>query len=126
MAVGEAGWTIPMSAYTVLLEGQPLGAPVEVRLRRLTLAPGASVVGTPGPGLQQVAVEAGTPEVVWADPTAPTVSTGTFRVAASTKADLTTAHAFAAQLRNAGSTPVVVLLLTMTPIGTGPGTPTSP
>jgi mannose-6-phosphate isomerase-like protein (cupin superfamily) len=42
-------------------------APAELTVRRLTLPPGASIAGGPGPGLKLVAVEAGTLTIDWAN-----------------------------------------------------------
>ncbi|MCC7022023.1 MAG: hypothetical protein IT338_04310 [Thermomicrobiales bacterium] len=111
-----------------------VSAEAELTVRRLTLPPGASIVGGPAPGLKLVGVEAGTLTIDWADSAnrpvdgQSTNATPTSRVVlprdykagswadvnrAGTLATPRGAGPFATTLRNDGSEPVTLLALTV-------------
>jgi quercetin dioxygenase-like cupin family protein len=121
------GWTAGDVSFEDLIDDYttfvPPAAPAELTVTQVTIAPGASLPGEPQPGLKLVSVEKGTLTVVWAKPTAANVSTGTHDFVAGSWMDVNTNASFAAQLRNAGTEPLVLLVMTLTPVGTETGTP---
>jgi hypothetical protein len=104
-------------------------APVELIVHRMTVEPGWSLAGEPGPGLHLVGVDAGTLTITWALRTDPMASPGTSQLQPGDWKDLTNPliangkHEVAKELRNDGTAPLVLWLMTVTPLGTGAATP---
>jgi mannose-6-phosphate isomerase-like protein (cupin superfamily) len=105
----------PIDAWPVA----PPPAPAELAVHRLALDPGASLPDEPATGLKLVGVESGTLTINWAKRSDPTVQTGTHEVDASNWMDINNANYFAKELRNNGSQPLELLIMTVNPLEPG-------
>ena len=110
----------PIDAWPI----EPPPAPAELAVHELTLEPGARLAGEPEPGLKLAGVESGTLTIVWADRADPAAQTGTHETRAGNWMDVNGSNYFAKELRNDGNEPLVLLLMTVTPIDAA-ATPTT-
>ena len=123
------GWTAGDVSFEDLIDDystfvHPPTAPAELTVTQVTIAPGASLPSGPEPGLKLVSVETGTLTAVWANRSDPSVQTGTHEAHAGTWMDVNESQFIAKELRNDGTEPVVLLVMTITPMGTSTATPT--
>lgn len=108
----------PMYRTTALEPG-----PLDVRLERITLQPGATLAGAPTVGMRMIAVETGTIEVTWAKPDAPGIATGKpFIVESFGSVDVNTDRFYALEIANRTAAPVTILSFSVdvepSPLGT--------
>ncbi|HEU5430787.1 MAG TPA: hypothetical protein VFU81_03940, partial [Thermomicrobiales bacterium] len=101
----------------------PPKAPVDFALQRVTVAPGAAMRLSPAAGMKLIAVESGAVAIDWSQPIDDALrGPGAASSAARSNApnqlttdhwvDIAQRHQYAARLRNAGSEPLVMLVLT--------------
>ncbi|HEU0116218.1 MAG TPA: hypothetical protein VFQ80_16135, partial [Thermomicrobiales bacterium] len=107
----------------------PPPAPLAFAVERVTIAAGGVLRGGPALGKKLLAVESGTADIVWAtplasdlqQPAAPAASVPPKQLTANHWLDINQPRQYAAELRNSGSEPLVVLVLTAAPAATAPG-----
>lgn len=112
-------YTSPIDAFPIT----PPVAPAELTVRRVTVEPGASLSNQPTPGLALVGVEAGVLTIDWmwsGTLEAPTRST---QVLVGNWVDLGAHQPFVRTLSNDEPTPLVLMLMTVTPTGASTPTP---
>ena len=107
----NSGWTYvsPIDALGIT----PPPTPAELTVRRLTLAPGASVPNQPILGLNLAGPDAGTLTVVQARRADPTVETGRTQIHQGSWMDLNGGIYIPKELRNDSSEPLTLLLMTV-------------
>jgi sugar lactone lactonase YvrE len=104
--------TSPISAWPIT----PPGAPAQLTVRQITLAPGARLPNGPAPGLTLVGADSGTLTIVWAARDAPTIATGSAQLPQGSSMDVNTATYVAKELRNDSSEPLTLLVMTVVPV----------
>ena len=104
-------------------------APVEMTVHRMTVDPGGSLPAAPGPGLHLVGLDAGELTITWVLRTDPTVSPASNQLNPGDWMDLDNPLIangklyVAKELRNDGTMPLVLWLMTVIPIGDDAATP---
>lgn len=115
-------------SFAALIDAWPVTpppAPEELSVHQMTLAPGASLPNGPEPGLKLVGVESGTLTLIWAKRTDPTVQTGTHQLRSGAFMDINGTDFIAKELRNDGSEPLTLLLMTVVSLSEPAATPTT-
>jgi hypothetical protein len=109
----------PIDAFPI----QPPGVPAELTVRRVTIQPRASLPNQPTPGLTLVGVEAGILTVDWVKSGPLETPTSSTRVLEGLWLDLDQHQSFVRTLRNDETRPLVLLLMTVTPVDASTPTP---